>query len=85
VKNEIGVLVLRDFAGLDEMTFEENALPRLFGGGLTMWGCEQGNQVPVAHDRDSSGRAQVLRFGLVLQGVISPQELHIGPTDILPY
>jgi hypothetical protein len=50
VKNEIGVLVLRDFAGLDEMTFEENALPRLFGGGLTMRGCEQGNQVPVPHD-----------------------------------
>ena len=34
VKNEVGVLVLRNLARLNEMALEENAVPGLFSGGL---------------------------------------------------
>ena len=85
VKNEFGVLMLWNFTRLDDVPFEENTLPWLLTRGLTARGGEQRNQVLIPHDRDSSGRVQVcFRTGLALQG-ISPQELHIGPSGVLPY
>jgi hypothetical protein len=82
MQNELWVLVLGNLARLNKMALEEKSLPGLLGDRL-LRRCEQGNQVPIPYDRDSPGRVQVFRTGPILQGLISPQELHIGLADAL--